>query len=158
MIILGNGVFSINGTDIALTRGGGQFTVERDYRPIEADGDKGKVKGRVVLDQSIPKLTMNALSVIPAEMANYYPGINVDSTTSTKITGKDIEDTDYQDTVTWTGKTKEGKGVVITLKNAINLENIDWTLADKDEVINTLTYEGTYEEGSDVEPWDIVFA
>lgn len=159
MIILGNGVFSINGTDIALTRGGGQFTVEREYRELEADGDKGPVKGRVVLDKSVPKLTMNALSIIPADMASYYPGINIDSTTGTKITGRDIDDTtDYQTTVTWTGKTKEGKAVIINLKNAINLENIDWTLADKDEVINTLTYSGCYDEGSDIEPWDITFA
>lgn len=156
-IILGNGVFSINGTDIALTRGGGQFAVEREYREIEADGDKGPVKGRVVLDKSVPRLTLNALSIIPADMAKYYPGITVTTESSTKITGTDIKDTDYQDTVTWTGKTKEGKGVVITLKNAINLENLDWTLADKDEVINTLTYTGTYEENSDVEPWDVTF-
>lgn len=159
MIILGNGIFAVNGVDIALTRGGGQFTVEREYRQLEADGDKGAVKGRIVLDKSVPKLTMNALSIIPADMAKYYPGIKVDSLEGTKITGKDIDDaTDYQTTVTWTGKTKEGKGVVITLKNALNLENIDWTLADKDEVINTLTYTGCYEEGSDIEPWEITFA
>lgn len=157
-IILGNGVFSIGGVDIALTRGGGQFTVEREYREIEADGDKGPVKGRIVLDKSVPKLTLNALSIIPADMSKYYPGITVANEEGTKITGSDIKDSDYQNTVTWTGKTKEGKGVVITLKNAINLENIDWELQDKDEVINTLTYTGTYDEGSDVEPWDITFA
>ena len=38
-IILGKGVFSIGDTPIALTRGGGQFTVEREVRQIEADGD-----------------------------------------------------------------------------------------------------------------------
>jgi hypothetical protein len=48
---------------------------------------------------------------------------------------------------------------VITLHNAINLDNIDWTLAEKDEVIPSCTFEGTYEENSvaDYEPWDIVY-
>lgn len=159
MIILGHGVFSVGDKDIALTRGGGQFILEREYREIEADGDKGPVKGRINKDKSVPKLTMNALTVIPDDMATYYPGITVtQSETGTKITGKaDIEDADYQESVKWTGRTKEGKGVVITLKNAINLENIDWSLQDKDEVINTLTYVGAYEEGSDTEPWEVEF-
>lgn len=158
MIILGNGVFSIGEKDIALTRGGGQFVLEREYRDIEADGDKGTVKGRTVIDKSVPKLTINALSVITDDMPTYYPGITLAKESSTtKMTGKsDIEESDYQ-TVKWTGKTKEGKGVIITLNNAINLENLDWTLADKDEVIHALTYVGTYEEGSKVEPWNVEF-
>ncbi|HSQ88098.1 hypothetical protein [Romboutsia sp.] len=158
MIVLGNGVFSIGTTDIALTRGGGQFVVEREYRDIEADGDKGPVKGRTVINKSVPKLTMNALSIIPADYGTYYPGITVtDDVSNTVITGSgDIQDADYQ-TVKWTGKTKEGKAVIITLNNAINLENFDWNLADKDEVIHALTYTGTYTEGSDVEPWNVDF-
>lgn len=157
MIILGNGVFSIDETDIALTRGGGQFVVEREYRDIEADGDRGTVKGRTQIDKSVPKLTMNQLSIIPADFADYYPGIKVTSSGSTKITGKSGIETDDYKTVKWTGKTKEGKAVIITIKNAINLENIDWTLADKDEVIQALTYVGTYEEGEDAEPWEVEF-
>lgn len=158
MIVLGNGVFSIGATDIALTRGGGQFTIEREYRDIEADGDKGPVRGRTVLDKSVPKLSMNALSIIPADFAKYYPGLTVtDDVGNTVITGNGgIADTDYQ-TVKWTGKTKEGKAVIITLNNAINLENFDWSLADKDEVIHALSYVGTYAEGSDVEPWTVDF-
>lgn len=158
MIVLGNGVFSIGSKDIALTRGGGQFVVEREFRDIEADGDRGPVKGRTVIDRSVPKLTMNALSIIPEDYKNYYPGLDViDDVTKTTITGtNEIVDTDYQ-TVKWTGKTKEGKAVVITLNNAINLENFDWTLADKDEVIHALSYTATYEEGSDVEPWNVDF-
>ena len=77
---------------------------------------------------------------------------------STKVTGKtDISEDDYK-IVKWTGKTKQGKGVIITLKNAINLENLDWTLQDKDEVIQSLTYVGTYaEDDMENEPWDVEF-
>ena len=41
--------------------------------------------------------------------------------TNTKVTGKtDISTEDYK-TVKWTGKTKQGKGVIITLKNAMKI-------------------------------------
>lgn len=158
MIILGHGVFSIGGKDIAITRGGGQFVIEREYRDIEADGDRGPVKGRTVIDKSVPKLTINALSMLPEDFTSYYPGMQSTTDTNTKVTGKtDISTDDYK-TVKWTGKTKQGKGVIITLKNAINLENIDWTLQDKDEVIQALTYVGTYDEDDmENEPWDVEF-
>lgn len=158
MIILGHGVFSIGGKDIAITRGGGKFVIEREYRDIEADGDRGPVKGRTVIDKSVPKLTINALSMLPEDFTSYYPGMQSTTDTNTKVTGKtDISTDDYK-TVKWTGKTKQGKGVIITLKNAINLENIDWTLQDKDEVIQALTYVGTYDEDDmENEPWDVEF-
>ena len=73
-------------------------------------------------------------------------------------TGK-IVDSDYQDLVKFVGMTDKGKEVVITVENAINLENIDWTLADKDEVVPSLTYTGCYEEESPegYEPWSIAY-
>ena len=63
-IVLGAGVFYIGGTAVALTRGGGQFTVEREFREINADGDRGAVKGRVVMESSRAKLTMNLLTML----------------------------------------------------------------------------------------------
>ena len=263
-ILLGMGVFKIGNVAVGLTRGGGQFTVEREYRPIVADGDKGEYKGRISQDTSKPKLKMNALEVISENLTKLYPGLKTVTTAvagkntftvatnfasedtvtfanitltegtdfnvgsdaaesaanlttelntvaaittlytitsagavititekvagggntpgtmyvagtgvitagvvttsvaaaSTKVTGKGkIEVADYNDTVTWTGETKGGKQVIITLYNAINLDNIDWTLAEKDEAIAAATYVGTYLEDSpaDYEPWDIVY-
>ena len=75
--------------------------------------------------------------------------MNVDTATSgtVKITGDHTrKDTDYQDAITYTGKTREGKPVKITVKDAINLENIDWEMQDKSEVINKLTYEACFIE------------
>ena len=46
-IVLGKGVFKIDDNTIGLTRDGGTFTVEYTYRNIEADGDRGPVKGRI---------------------------------------------------------------------------------------------------------------
>ena len=70
-IMLGLGVFAIDGTDVALVRGGGQFTVEREYRDITADGDKGSVKDRIVIDAERAKLTMNVLTMLTSIKAMY---------------------------------------------------------------------------------------
>ena len=75
-ILLGAGVVAIGGTDVALTRGGSQFTVEREFREINADGDRGPVKDRVVIDASRATLTVNALTFL-THMKDVYAGIAV---------------------------------------------------------------------------------
>lgn len=75
-IVLGAGVFAIGGTDVALTRGGGKFTVTREYRRINADGDRGAVKGRIVMEGSEATLTMNVLTML-TNIANLYPALTV---------------------------------------------------------------------------------
>ena len=65
-ILLGVGRFSIGKTkadakSVGLTRGGGSFVVEREYREINADDDPGLVEGRVEKTSGRPKLKLNAL-------------------------------------------------------------------------------------------------
>ncbi|WP_297634773.1 hypothetical protein [uncultured Clostridium sp.] len=165
MILLGKGTFYINDVPIGLTRGGGQFVVERETRPIAADGDKGIVKGRVVMDSSVPKLTMNSLEVINENIDKMYCAIKKivdEANTKTKVTGTSkITEKDFNATCSWIGKTKNGKEVIITIHDAINLENLDWGLADKDEVVGTLTYTACYDdamteaEKEEYEPWEV---
>lgn len=78
-ILLGAGVVSVGGVDVALTRGGSQFTVEREFRNINADGDRGTVKDRVVIDGSEATLTLNALTFL-THMADAFAAINVATT------------------------------------------------------------------------------
>ena len=73
-IVLGAGVFYIGSTAVALTRGGGSFNVEREYREINADGDRGAVKNRVVMESSRAKLTMNLLTFL-TRITDIYPSI-----------------------------------------------------------------------------------
>ena len=75
-IILGVGKFYIgtNAEDakpVALTRGGGSFVVEREYRDINADGDPGSVEGRILKDTGRPKLKLSALQWL-AQVSNLY--------------------------------------------------------------------------------------
>lgn len=155
-VLLGYGIFSVDDIPVGLTRGGGSFTVETEYREIEADGDKGVVKGRVVIDRQDSKLTLNALSMFTAEeMKKFYPGLlneNGELTSTLEIT-----DEDYH-SVKWEGKTLGGEKVTITIENAINLENIDLSLEDKNEVVPELTYTAAYtEEARNTPNWTIKF-
>ena len=73
-IMTGVGVFYIGETPVALSRGGGKFTVEREYREINADGDRGPVKDRIVMEGSRATLTMNTLEII-TKLADLYPAM-----------------------------------------------------------------------------------
>ena len=81
-ILLGLGVFAIDGTDVALCRGGGVFKAERTFRAIGADGDKGFVKGRVSMDEEKAKLSMNVLTMLES-VAKLYPALKVTEGTTT---------------------------------------------------------------------------
>jgi len=157
--ILGNGVFSIGATAIALTRGGGKLTVERTFKEIVADGDYGPVEDRIRLDKEVAKLTMNTLEILAANMTKMYPALDVDTvTTTTTVKGSlEVVNTDYV-TVKWTGKLANGKSCIIELTKAINMDNIDWSMVDKDEVIAQLVYTATYTEAArTTAPWSIKF-
>lgn len=76
-ILLGSGRFYVGATKenakaVALTRGGGSFVVEREYREINADGDPGLVEGRIVKEAARPKLKLVALQWL-SKVADLYP-------------------------------------------------------------------------------------
>ena len=71
-----NSFLAIDDEDVALVRGGGQFTVEREFRDIVADGDKGSVKDRVALDAERAKLSMNVLTMLTS-LTSMYPALKV---------------------------------------------------------------------------------
>lgn len=73
-IMLGAGAFFIGENAIALTRGGGNFKVEREYREINADGDRGPVEDRIVMEGSRATLTLNTLQIL-TKLTDLYPAI-----------------------------------------------------------------------------------
>ena len=65
-IVLGVGKFYLGTTAddaeyVGLTRGGGSFVVEREFREINADGDPGLVADRIEKEMARPKLKLTAL-------------------------------------------------------------------------------------------------
>ncbi len=78
-IVLGVGKFYVgaaagSATCVGLTRGGGQFTVEREYREINADEDPGAVENRIEQVSGRPKLKLNALQWL-TKIATLYSGV-----------------------------------------------------------------------------------
>mgnify|MGYP006939717841 CR=1 FL=1 len=78
-IVLGVGKFYVgaasgSATCVGLTRGGGSFVVEREYREINADEDPGAVEGRIEQTSGRPKLKLNALQWL-TKVATLYSGI-----------------------------------------------------------------------------------
>lgn len=161
-IMLGCGVVSVGGVPLGLTRGGSTFAVEREFRSIEADCDRGPVKGRVVIDSEVPKLSVNALEPFAAdELKSYWPGLDVDSTNVAydEVTGTlSIAAADYVD-VQFVGKTKDGKAVTIQVDDALNMANIEWGLEEKSEVVPSLEFTGHYDEPTrETPPWRVRFS
>ena len=46
--------------------------------------------------------------------------------------------------IKWIGKTKGGKDVVIEVSNAINMGNIEWTMAEKNDVVQNIEFQASY--------------
>jgi len=120
-IVLGTGVFyigasSATATAVGLTRGGGAFKVEREYREINADGDPGPVKGRINIERSVCTLNMKNLQFI-VRMADIYNGM-------TAVTGTPIDLTENSlGGYTFSGDTYSviGRGVRVQIVKAKDL-------------------------------------
>lgn len=80
-ILMGAGIFYIDNVAVALTRGGGSFNVEREFREVNADGDRGPVEGRVVMESSRASITFNTLQIL-TKVADLYPAISAVTTQS----------------------------------------------------------------------------
>lgn len=161
-IVLGKGVFKVDNELVGLTRDGGNFSVEYNHRKIEADGDRGYVKGRIIREEATPKIEINHLETLTS-LDKFHSGVKVDTTsksgyTTVTGTGKIDDENDYH-TVEFAGETKDGRDITITIARAINLENISWDLKDKDDIIDKVTFTGTYEENSsdDDEGWKVTY-
>lgn len=84
-IILGVGKFYIGNSAadaklVGLTRGGGSFVIEREYRDINADDDPGSVEGRISKDTGRPKLKLSALQWL-TKVNQLYPAIKAATAT-----------------------------------------------------------------------------
>lgn len=146
-IVFGKGVFKIDSELIGLTRDGGVFSVEFNNRLINADGDRGPVKGRIVREEAKAKIEINHLELLTS-FDKLHPAVKLDSTTESGFTvltgtGK-ISDEDYH-TVTFEGETKDGREFILEINDAINLENLSLELKDKDDIIDKVAFQATYD-------------
>ncbi len=166
-IMLGKGVFSIDGTFIGATQGGGKLSIKRETRSTQIDGAPGRIKGMDIIETSEASLEINHLEIINDDIRKRHPGLVVKKEKNdvgdnvVSITGNmKIYNEDYHD-VSFIGETKAGKEISITIHNAINLENIEFDLKEKSEVIDKCTYISSFDlddESDDmIEPWEITY-
>lgn len=73
-IMLGAGKLYVAGEAVALTRGGGKFAREVEFREIECDGQRGPTEDMIVIDSVRVSLTMSALQVL-TRIKDIYAGI-----------------------------------------------------------------------------------
>lgn len=132
---------------IGPTRGGGNFKVERTYRNIEYDGQKGDTEGLTTVDDENATLTVKTLNASMNTFADKLPGAKITrDTTSKKITKIEsgslgiIPEEAYIKNVTLFGQKVGGKFVKITIQNALDKNGLDFSAVQKAEGEIELAY------------------
>ena len=129
-----------NQTLIGPTRGGGNFKVERTYRNIEHDGEKGDTMGLVSVDDENATLTVKSLNASLNTFADKLPGAKITSDpVSNKVTKIEsgklgvISEDCYIDNVTLFGQKVGGNFVKITIKRALDKNGLAFSAVQKAE-------------------------
>lgn len=149
------------GTLLGATSGGNEFVIQQEIRQIEVDGAKGRTKGLQVVTFQNPVLTVNLKEMTAQNLAKAITGANVDTadTAYDIITSSgQIDLTDYISNVTLVGKLLNGKQVVIVVENVLQIEGLEMTFEDNNEVVVPVAFAGHYEAGSTQAPFKIYFA
>lgn len=81
--------------------------------------------------------------------------------TTTTLTGTNVLASGDFHTVKWTGKTKAGDSIEITLPRAYSKDPMALTFSEKNDIVPKITFESTYQQsdldsGNLTEPWTIV--
>lgn len=126
------------------TRGGNTFNPGRVIRQMPVDGSLGPVKGFNRRQSSAPTLTCNALEITEENVEVALAGANnVLTGIFQKLTGGEIEDTDYIDNVALATTLKgSDTPIVLVLFNALVLTAPTWNMQDENEVVLNITFTG----------------
>lgn len=149
---------------LGATAGGGSFSAVPTIRRIECDGVKGAVKGMetpdewvVTMTANVKEITANAIKLALAAADSAA----VDAPAGyTKISGRmEILDADYLDNLTWVGRISGSQQpVIIVIKNALCLNGLTWSFADKSEGLIPITVTGHYaQDDLETPPFDIYY-
>lgn len=138
------------------TRGGGNFKVERTYRNIEYDGQKGDTQGLVTVDDENATLTVKTLNASMQTFADKLPGAKItrdqESQKITKIEAGSlgiIKEDAYIKNVTLFGQKVGGKFVKITIRRALDKNGLDFSAVQKAEGEIELAYKAHHKYDDD---------
>lgn len=147
------------GTLLGATKGGNVFEVNRTLRDIRPDGAKGPVKGFRRLDEVAATLTANLMEITEANLLTALPGA---AATSHVITGAEVDDDDYIDTVALVGTVTGFDGttapIICTLSNVLVEGPLSMNFGPKDEMVIKLVFTAHFDSSDlDTEPWSITY-
>ena len=105
----------------------------------------------IVIDEENVNLEINMLSIFKdSDLTFLYPAMKATTgADGVEITSNDdlaIKTDDYRK-VAWKGITNTGAPIEIEIENAVNVSNIDWSMQDRDEVLQTISYKGIAPKG-----------
>ena len=154
------------GSLIGATAGGGSFSAVPQVRKIEVDGGKTNVKQLEVIDGWVVTMTANVKEVTATTLELALGAFNETDATEAGITGckrivgkENFESTDYAENLTWIGKLSGSeKPVIVSIKNALCLNGLSLTMADKSEAVIPVTVTGHYDLSDlDTPPFEIIY-
>ena len=127
------------------TRGGNTFNPGRIIREMPVDGSIGPVKGFARRAGSRPTLTVNMLELTVANLQQAIAAASSSVTASglTKVEGDEIDDASYITNVAIATTLKdEAEPVIIVLENVLVLDAPEFSFADEDEMVLSVTFVG----------------
>lgn len=151
---------------IGATQGGGSFSAVPTVRQHEVDGAPANTKGLETIDGWVVTMVANVKEVTITSLKTALGAVKVEDTIAggpegySKIKGKDkIEDSDYSDNITWIGKLKGSeKPVMIVISNALSVNGLNLTVADKNEAVIPITLTGHYTiDDLETPPYEIIY-
>ena len=136
---------------IGATAGGGSFSAVPTVRKLEVDGAKENVKNLQDIDQYVVTMVANVKEVTVESLkialgAASSAATSADPSGYTEITGNPhFSDEDYADNITWVGRLAGNeKPVIIQIFNAVSMNGLSLTFADKAEAVIPITLTGCY--------------
>jgi len=146
---------------LGATRGGNTFTIDSEYRDMEADGARGPVKGGRRITNVTVTLVANMLEIDNTKVIGY--GLTGSDTTDsgayyTTTRSLEISAGDYLTDIAIVGEVSgsESDPAVFICKNPISTGGFEVSMSDKDETVIPITFTGHFTVAAmDTEPWEI---
>lgn len=156
------------GALIGATSGGGSFSAVPTVRQMAVDGAKTYVRELQTIDGWTVTMVANVKEITADTLRLALGAADVEAGSAaptgvaghTKITGReDFTDGDYVDNLTWVGRLSGSQQpVIVVIKNALSLNGLTLTVADKNEAVVPITVTGHYGlEDLDATPFEIYY-
>lgn len=144
--------------EIGAHRGDVKFTVDREFRHIDFNGQYGKIEGNNVITKSEPMVEFDLLELSYQNFEDCFAGLVVTDEGEYHKIAEDlaIAAGDYHENVAWVGETHAAKYAAIIVFNALGNNKIEMAIKDKDDIIVGTKFEGHYGSATQTTPpWEI---